>query len=65
MDKYAARKWSFAELVACAHENKKAMTYTRWLIVASLPVRPQMIQRIRLRIMDLLLMLVVKGSLEV
>ena len=31
MDKYA-KKWSFAELVAFSHVDKKAMTYTRWLI---------------------------------
>ena len=32
MDKYAKNKWSFAELVAFSHVDKKAMTYTRWLI---------------------------------
>ena len=32
MDKYAKNKWSFAELVAFSYVDKKAMTYTRWLI---------------------------------
>ena len=32
MDKYAKNKCSFAELVAFSHVDKKAMTYTRWLI---------------------------------
>ena len=32
MDKYAKNKWSFAELVAFSFVDKKAMTYTRWLI---------------------------------
>ena len=32
MDKYAKMKWNFAELVAFSFVDKKAMTYTRWLI---------------------------------
>ena len=32
MDKYAANKWSFAELVAYSYVNKRAMGYTKWII---------------------------------
>ena len=32
MDKYAKNKWSFEELVAFSHVDKRAMTYTRWII---------------------------------
>ena len=32
MDKYAKNRWSFAELVAFAETDKKAMSYVTWLI---------------------------------